>query len=72
MLNPVYQELIPEGYYFEVKSDERLYLDFRASSGYVKEAEKLERNDSQISPQILLKEAATKKIKINSMSSLFS
>ena len=72
MLNPVYQELIPEGDYFDVKSDERLYLDVRASSGYVKEAEKLERNDSQISPQILLKEAATKKIKINSMSSLFS
>ena len=64
MLNPVYQELIPEGDYFDVKSDERLYLDVRASSGYVKEAEKLERNDSQISLQILLKEAATKKLRL--------
>ena len=41
--NPVYQELIDEDNYFDVKSDERIYLDLRASSGYVKEAEKLER-----------------------------
>ena len=48
MHNPVYQELISEDNYFDVKSDERLYLDLRASSGYVKETEKLERNDSKI------------------------
>ena len=48
MHNPVYQELISEDNHFDVKSDERLYLDLRASSGYVKEAEKLERNDSKI------------------------
>ena len=35
------------------------------------EAEKLERNDSKISLHILLKEAATKKIQIKSMGSLF-
>ena len=69
--NPVYQEPISENDYFDVKNDDRLYLDPRASSGYVQEAEKLERNDSKISLHILLKEAATKKIKIKSMGSLF-
>ena len=42
MHNPVYQERISDDDYFDVKSDERLYLDLRASSGYVKEAENLE------------------------------
>ena len=60
MHNPVYQELISEDDYFDVTSDERLYLDLRASSGYVKEAEKLEMNDLKISLRILLKKAATK------------
>ena len=60
MHNPVYQELISEDYYFDVKSDERLYLDLRASFGCVKEAEKLERNDSKISVHSHLKEVATK------------
>ena len=54
--NPVLQELISEDHYFGVKSDERVYLDLRASSGYVKEAEKLERNDSKISLHLLLRE----------------
>ena len=56
MNNPVLQELISEHHYFGVKSDERVYLDLRASSCYVKEAEKLERNDSKISLHLLLKE----------------
>ena len=56
MNNPVLQELISEDHYFGVKSDERVYLDLRASSGYVKEAEKLERNDSKISLHLLLRE----------------
>ena len=46
-------------------------MDLRAKSGFAEEAEKLERNDSKISLHILLKEAATKKIKIKSMGSLF-
>ena len=33
-------------------SDERIYLDFRGSSRYVKEAEKLKRNDSKITLHI--------------------
>ena len=39
--NPIYQELIDEEDYFENKSDERIYLDLRASSGYTNEAESL-------------------------------
>ena len=42
MNNLIYQELISEDYYFDVISDKRIYLDLIASSGYVKEAEKLE------------------------------
>ena len=52
MNNPIYQELISEDDYFDVLSDERIYLDLRGSSGYVKEAEKLERNDSKITLHI--------------------
>ena len=39
--SPIYQELIEEEDYFENKSDERIYLDLRASSGYTNEAESL-------------------------------
>ena len=62
MNNSIYQELISEDDYFDILSDERIYLDLRASSGYVKEAEKLGRNDSKITVHILLKEAANKKL----------
>ena len=41
MNNPIFQELSDEDTYFSVKNDERVYLDPRASSGYVKETEKL-------------------------------
>ena len=58
MDNPIYQELPDENTYYSAKSDERVYLDLRASSGYVKEAEKLERNDSKINLQITLKDVA--------------
>ena len=62
--NSVFQELPSEDEYFDVRSDERIYLDLRASSGYVKEAGKLERNNSKINLHILLKEAATNKIRL--------
>ena len=58
MDNPIFQELPDENTYFSVKSDERIYLDLRASSGYAKESEKLERNDSKINQQITLKDVA--------------
>ena len=64
MNNLVYQELISEDDYFDVISDKRIYLDLIASSGYVKEAEKLEWNDSKITLHILLKEAAKKKLRL--------
>ena len=38
MDNPIYRELPYEDEYFGLKSDERVYLDLRASSGYVREA----------------------------------
>ena len=62
--NLVFQELPSEDEYFVVRSDERMYLDLRASSGYVKGAEKLERNNSKINLHILLKEAATEKLRL--------
>ena len=42
MNNLIYQKLISEDDYFDVIGDKRIYLDLIASSGYVKEAEKLE------------------------------
>ena len=56
--NPIFPEVPDQERYFKAKSDERIYLDLRASSGYVKEAENLERNDSKINLQITLKNAA--------------
>ena len=41
-----------------------MYLDLRASSGYVSEAEKLERNDSKINLHIMLKQATAKKLRL--------
>ena len=64
MDNPIYHELPDEEEYYSLKSDGRLYLDLRASSGYVKEAEKLERNDSKINLEIVLKEAAKKNLRV--------
>ena len=46
--NPIYQELIDEDDYWEIRSEERVYLGLRASSGHTKEAEKLERNNSKL------------------------
>ena len=43
--NPIFQELPDENAHYDVRSDERIYLDLRATSEYVKEAENLERND---------------------------
>ena len=62
--NPIYQELIDKEDYNEVKSDDRIYLDLRASSGYMNKAKKLERNYSKINVSIQLKAAATKKLRL--------
>ena len=58
--SPIYQELIDKDQYDRNASNERLYLDLRASSGYTNEEEKLERNDSKINLEIVLKNVATK------------
>ena len=59
--NPIFQELPDKDEYYSEKSNERIYLDLRATSGYVKEEEKLDRNYSKINLHIMLKKAATKK-----------
>ena len=56
--NPIFRELPDEEEYFGLNSDERINLDLRATSGYVKEAEKLERNNSKTNLIITLKKAA--------------
>ena len=58
MDNPIFRELPGKEEHFSLKSDEKVYLDLRPTSGYNKEAEKLERNDSKINLQITLKKAA--------------
>ena len=45
MNNTIFQELGGEDYHYDIKSNERIYLDLRETPGYVKEGEKLERND---------------------------
>ena len=62
--NPVYKKLIDESDYDGVKSDERIYLDLRASAGYTKDTEKLERNDSKINLSIQLEKVATHKLRL--------
>ena len=61
--NPIYQELIDGDDYWEVRSDERVYLDLRASSGYIQEAEKPKRNNSKINLHIQLKAVITEKLR---------
>ena len=62
--NPIYQELTNEEDYNEVKIDERVYLNLRASSGCTNEAKKLERNGLKNNVSIQLKAAATKKLRL--------
>ena len=64
MDNSIFRELPTEKEYFDLKNDERVYLDLRASSWYVREAEKLERNDSKINLMITLKEAAKYNLRV--------
>ena len=64
MNNPIFQELPDEDKYFSVTNNDRISLDLRATSGYVKEAEKHERNNSEIILYIMLKTIATKKLTV--------
>ena len=60
----MYQELINEDDYNRVRSDEKFYLDLRASAGYISEAEKVKRSDSKINLFVQLKNSATKKLRL--------
>ena len=62
--NTIYQELIDENDYINTSSDERKYLDFRTSSEYTTEAEKLEWNDLKTNLHLLFKAAATAKLRV--------
>ena len=62
--NPIYKELPTEEECYAKTSDERVYVDLRASSGYVKEMEKLERNDSKINLEITLNAAALYNLRV--------
>ena len=64
MNNPIFQELPDQDKYFSVTSDDIIYLTLRATSGYLKEDKKLERNNSKINLHIMLKTAATKKLRV--------
>ena len=64
MNNPIFKELPDEDKYFSLTNDDRMYLDLRATSGCVTEAQKLERNDSKINLHIMLKTAAIKKLRV--------
>ena len=60
----MYQELIDENDYHGERSDERVYLDLRASAGYISAEGKLERSNSKINLSIQLKNFATKKLRL--------
>ena len=62
--NPVYQELMDDSDYDGDTSDERVYLDLKASAGYTTEMEILVRNNSKINLFIQLKKVATKKLRL--------
>ena len=72
MDNPIFRELPDKEEYFSLKSDEKVYLDLRVTSGYVKETEKLERNDSKINLQITLKKAAKFNLRVRIWTYLLS
>ena len=52
MNNPVAQELKKERSYIANDSDERIYVDLRQATGYMRELEKPKRNDSKITIKI--------------------
>ena len=60
----IYQKLSDENEYFTT-SDKRIYLDLRASYGYTKEMEKLERNNSKLNLKDQVKNSATKKLRLS-------
>ena len=63
--NDIYKELTKyEKYYKATESDEKLYIDLRRGCGYTSELEKIVRNDSSLTMTIMLRRAATKKMRL--------
>ena len=61
--NPIYQELSAMSEYF-ASADEKIFIDLRRGKGYTDEIEKLNRDDSNLSVTITLKNAAAKKMRL--------
>ena len=61
--NRIYQELPTMSEYF-ARADEKFFIDLRRGKGYTDEIEKLNRDDSNLSVTITVKNAAAKKIEI--------
>ena len=62
--NPVFQELPTQNQYF-TNADEKIFIDLRRGKGYTNEIEKLNRDDSDLSITITLKNAAAKKMRLH-------
>ena len=62
--NPIYQDMTDEYSYHDQTKDDRIYIDMRRSKGNTDELEKITRNDSGLVVYIILKAAATKKLRL--------
>ena len=62
--NEIKQELTKEKDCFSSKSAEKLYIDMRRRKGYTDELEKLTRDDGGVNLSLMLKAAATKKMRL--------
>ena len=59
--NPVFQKLLLKKYYFENKSDEKIYIDLRYSMRYTNETVKPSRNDTKLTVTIEKKKISASK-----------
>ena len=62
--NPVYQKLLLEKYYFENKSDEKIYINLHYSMGDTNEIVKPSRNDTKLTVTIKKKSLLAKKMRL--------
>ena len=62
--NEIYQEITEWDKFTSNETDDRIYIDMRRSKGYTDELEKLNRDDSGLAVTTVLKEAASKKLRL--------
>ena len=62
--NEIYQEITEEDKFTTNNTDDRVLTDMRRSKGYTDKLEKLNRDDSGLAVIIGIKEAATKKLRL--------